>query len=198
MRESVIPHVPTLMPPERAEFKRKQAEGQAGLDAIRRREEDVRAAPLEAHQKKAKAKQERVIPEAKLMERTAEAERAAREKLERANAKRKATIERKKQESSAWTKNLAGLGNVTVLKRLGLLLPDWSGDVPAYSAAKKEFFHRFASLKKGEAEGSEKSKPNAHFFEVFPTEESLRSPTAEDADRGREMGIGAKMDVAAE
>ncbi len=189
------------------------AKAQAKLDEDRRRHEEARAAADEEHQKRAKAAQEKIIPVATLMEKTAEAERLKaeqeareaeeerkRKRKEEIGAKRKATIERKKmEEAKVWKpKSLVGLCNVTVLKNLGLLQADWSGDVPAYSAAKKRFFRLFAALKKGETEGSEFSKPNAYFSEVFPSEEILRSPSADDIDRWRSMGIGSRMDVAAE
>ncbi|MFA5130642.1 MAG: hypothetical protein WC477_07090 [Patescibacteria group bacterium] len=92
----------------------------------------------------------------------------------------------KAQEAPSWPpKTLANLSSVPKLKNLGLLPPDWNNDLSALATAKKRFITLFATPKKKNAAPTEADKPNDLFRQVFPTQESLESPTSQDLNRLR-------------
>lgn len=175
---------------QRVELERWEAEKRERAEAVAQKQrEDAEKAEAERQKirlEKEKAKAERKTEKDKNkrdLKRIVE----EREKKEEAERKKEEAKQRKKeraQESkTAWPpKNFAGLLNASVLNRLGFLPQSWNSD--QLVEAKKTFLRLFA--KPSDKGLTDASMPSKLFKEIFPTRESLASPTEEDIERLRE------------
>ncbi len=180
---------------ERAESEKEERMKLETIERIRLEDIENARVQREAIAKAKEEKQlERQTKRAHEMEEQRRAEAEKRAEIEKLVLKEQRAEERKKkaEEGPAWPPKLVGnLGNAPMLKSLGFLPEDWKGDAMSLLVAKKQFRALFGVPKKGAKDVMDTDKTSPLFAEIFPTKESLETPSEEILARVRGL-IGKK------